>query len=73
MSGIIYLFHTLYCLSVSLCPHLMHSVPGVMELHEVDATLALPLSVSALNHRYSVQSKPLIHAVEKQTDLCKIN
>lgn len=72
MSGIICLFLTLF-LCLCLCmpsPHALF-LPGVMELHEVDATLALSLSLSTLNHIYSAQSKPLIRAVEIQTDLCE--
>lgn len=58
-----------HCLCM-LSPHALF-LPGVMELHEVDATLALSLSLSTLNHIYSAQSKPLIRAVEIQTDLCE--
>lgn len=70
MSGIICLLLT-PPLRLCLCKPSLHALflPGVMELHEVDATLALSLSLSTLNHIYRVQSKPLTRAVEIQTGL----
>lgn len=72
MSDIISFAH-FFCVSLFLCmpSPLALFLPGVMELHKVDATLTLALSLSTLNHTYSEQSEPLSPGVETQRDLCK--
>ena len=60
-SDIICLFSMFSCVPLLLClpSPLPLFLPGVTEPHEVDATLALSVSLSTQNHTYSVQSKPL--------------
>ena len=63
--------HFFLCLSLSLfilAPRALF-LPRVMELHKVDATLALSLSLSTLNHPHSAQSVTLRPGVETRGDV----